>query len=275
MFVRPVTAAAVALCCVTPALRADEPPSLASQAEARAAASGSGAYVDPELGGDGRRTTGRFVKNLGRNVVGVFSRESLVPLLAGSAFTAAATRFDGGTQELLKGQAEGLGEFGASAGAFRTIAPVTAGLFAAGRASTDSRFRAASYDVAQATIVTGLYTGLLKAAVGRTRPDGSDTKSFPSGHTSNAFAWAAVASHHYGPKVGIPAYALAGFIGASRIERDKHHLSDVVAGATIGFIVGRTVVREDAEPVRRTRLSLVPMADAQGGGVGAGLSIQF
>jgi hypothetical protein len=71
-------------------------------------------------------------------------------------------------------------------------------------------------------------------------------------------------------------YALAGFIGASRIERHKHHLSDVVAGATIGFIVGRTVTREDGEPVRREkRFSVVPMSDAQGGGVGAGVSFQF
>lgn len=277
MALRPVTAVAVALCCAAPIVRASDVPTLSEQAAARVAAAPPSDYdFSPELGGDGRRTTGRFVKNLGRNVVGVFSRENLVPLLAGAALTGAASTFDTGTQDLIKGQAEELGEFGASAGTLRTIAPLALGLFVGGRASTDSRFRAATYDVAQATLVTGLYTGILKAAVGRPRPDRSDNKSFPSGHTSNAFAWASVASHHYGPKVGIPAYAFAGLIGASRIERDKHHLSDVVAGAALGLIVGRTVAREDGEPVgRRKKLSFVPMTDAQGGGVGAGVSYQF
>ncbi len=277
MCLRPVTAVAVVLCCAAPVVRASDAPSLSEQAQARVSAAEPGeSTLDPELGGDGRRTTGRFVKNFGRNVVGVFSRDSLLPLLAGSALTAAATTFDGGTQRLLQSKAEELGEFGQSAGTFRTVAPLTLGLFAAGRASTDSRFRAATYDIAQATLVTGLYTGILKTAAGRTRPDGSDTNSFPSGHTSNAFAWATVASHHYGPRVGIPAYALASFIGASRIERNKHHLSDVVAGATLGLIVGRTVAREDGEPARRQkRFSIVPMTDAQGGGVGAGVSYQF
>jgi len=42
---------------------------------------------------DGRRTTGRFLANLGRGVVGVVSRESLVPLLVGGAVTAAGLPF--------------------------------------------------------------------------------------------------------------------------------------------------------------------------------------
>jgi hypothetical protein len=85
-----------------------------------------------------------------------------------------------------------------------------------------------------------------------------------------------VAQHHYGAKVGVPAYATAALVGFSRIERDKHHLSDVVAGATLGLIVGRTVAREDGEPVRREkRVALVPMTDAQGGGLGAGVHIEF
>lgn len=277
MALRSVTAVAVVLISAAPVVRASDAPTLSEQAQAHVAAAQPGDYdFAPELGGDGRRTTGRFVKNLGRNVVGVFSRENLVPLLAGAALTGAATTFDSGTQRLVTGKVEDLGEIGASAGTLSTIAPLTVALFAGGRASGDSRFRAATYDIAQATLVTGLYTGILKTAVGRTRPDGSDNKSFPSGHTSNAFAWATVASHHYGPKVGIPAYAIAGLIGASRIESDKHHLSDVVAGAALGMIVGRTVAREDGEPVRRQKkLSFVPMADAHGGGVGAGVSFQF
>lgn len=231
----------------------------------------------PSLGdfGDGRRTLGRFLPNLGRNIVGVFSRDNLRPLVAGALLTAAATPFDTDAQRLVRSRAEEFGEVGQQAGALSTVAPLTLGLFAAGRAASGTRFRAATYDLAQATLVSGLYTEALKRAVGRERPDGSNSLSFPSGHTSNAFAWATVASRHYGPKVGLPAYAAAGLIGISRIERDKHHLSDVVAGAVLGTIVGKTVVRKDGEPEGGRRLALVPMTDANGTGLGAGVHFEF
>jgi membrane-associated phospholipid phosphatase len=47
----------------------------------------------------------------------------------------------------------------------------------------------------------------------------------------------------------VPAYAAAAAVGYSRIVRDKHYLSDVVAGATLGYIVGRTVVRVNSKPL--------------------------
>jgi membrane-associated phospholipid phosphatase len=276
MLRRPL-AAVVALCCAVPAARAAETPNLSEQAAARVeAAAPFDAPVPAELGGDGRRTVSRFVTNFGRNVKGVFSGQSLGPLAVGGALTGAAFALDTGARHVLRNRAEDLGQLGQSAGALRTVAPLTIGLFVAGRSTNDARFRVASYDIAQATLVTGLYTELLKRGVARVRPDGSDRRSFPSGHTSNAFAWATVANRHYGAKLGVPAYALAGFIGVSRVERNKHHLSDVAAGAALGLIVGRTVVREDGQPLRRDRrFSVVPMTDASGGGAGAGISIQF
>jgi len=276
MALRPLTGAFVALCCAAPAVRAADTPSLSEQAVAKAAHGTLDVPLPAELGGDGRRTVSRFVSNFGRNVKGVFSSQNLAPLAVGTVITGAALTLDNGARNVLRNRAEDLGQFGQSAGALRTVAPLTVGLFAAGRASRDSRFRAASYDIAQAALVTGLYTEVLKRGLGRGRPDGSDQRSFPSGHTSNAFAWATVASHHYGARVGIPAYALAGFIGASRIERNKHHLSDVAAGATLGLIIGRSVAREGNQPLRGDRrFAVVPMTDARGGGAGAGISIAF
>ena len=101
------------------------------------------------------------------------------------------------------------------------------------------RFHEGTYDIAQVFLVSAVYTGSLKYVTHRERPDGSDHLSFPSGHTSNAFAWATVANHHYGPKLGIPSFALATLIGVGRMEMNVHHLSDVVAGATLGYLVGR------------------------------------
>ena len=157
------------------------------------------------------------------------------------------------------------------------MASVTVGLFAAGRMTGSSAFRAATYDIAQAVIIDNVYTTLAKHAVNRTRPDGSDNLSFPSGHTSSAFAMATVAHHHFGPRVWIPAYLVAGGIGVSRIQSNKHNLSDVLAGAALGYIVGRTGgagergARWDARPA----CSLVPSTDARGTGVGAGSQHQW
>jgi membrane-associated phospholipid phosphatase len=108
-----------------------------------------------------------------------------------------------------------------------------------------------TYDMLDAAVVNFTYTEILKLSVGRERPNGQDNKSFPSGHTSNAFAMASVAQLHYGWKVGAPAYALAGLMGLSRIHQDKHWLSDVVAGAAVGYIAGRTVVRVNGRSLER------------------------
>ena len=43
----------------------------------------------------------------------------------------------------------------------------------------------------------------------------------------------------YGSKVGIPAYLMATLSGLSRIQDDKHYLSDVIFGATLGIAVGK------------------------------------
>jgi hypothetical protein len=46
--------------------------------------------------------------------------------------------------------------------------------------------------------------------------------------------------------------------------------------AALGLVVGRTVLREDGEPVRRERgLAILPMADPNGAGVGAGMHVEF
>jgi membrane-associated phospholipid phosphatase len=195
---------------------------------------------------DGRRTIREFPVNLGRAAVGVFSRENLVPAFVGLSATAGALTVDNAVRDAVSNPDSGVGQsLGTWAGAAASGA-LTAGLFAAGRFSHGVRFRAMTYDMADAVVVTLGYTSVLKVAVGRERPNGADNRSFPSGHAANAFAMAAVADRHYGWKVGLPAYGLAAVVGASRVRVDAHYLSDVVAGSTIGFIVGRTVVRANS-----------------------------
>ncbi|HEY6555268.1 MAG TPA: phosphatase PAP2 family protein, partial [Vicinamibacteria bacterium] len=225
---------------------------------------------------DGRRTLAAFPRNLGKSFVGVFSKDNLMPFVLGAAASGVGWRFDHTARTAFEGSAEKLGTTGATVGGIKVMAPLTLSLFAAGRFAPDGAFRAFSYDATQAVLVNGVYTEILKKAATRTRPDGSNRLSFPSGHTSSAFALATVAERHYGWKIGVPSYLAAGAIGFSRIERSKHYLSDVLAGATLGIITGRTVVRTNGEPEGRHRsFSLAPMTDPQGAGVGIGASVSW
>ena len=263
----------------TVALLAVSMPVLAGTSDELSLAPSWSALSDAPLpSGDGRRTMGRFGANLGRSMIGVFQTDSVKPLAIGVALAGTGSLLDGRTERFfqLRPRAPRLGSVGQTLGSAGVVVPVASMLFVAGRGSKDSRFRAATYDLMQATLVTQTYTTALKLSVRRTRPNGANDLSFPSGHTSNAFAWATVAHRHYGKKAGLIGYSAAGLIGISRMERDVHHLSDVVAGAALGYVVGRTVVRENGEPVAgKKSFTLVPMGDASGGGVGLGLSLSF
>lgn len=78
-------------------------------------------------------------------------------------------------------------------------------------------------------------TYALKAAISKTRPNGKDDESFPSGHTSVAFQGAAFIHARYGPKYAVPAYIAAAYVGWTRVASDNHYTEDVLAGAAIGI----------------------------------------
>lgn len=93
-----------------------------------------------------------------------------------------------------------------------------------------------SIQFVEALAASQVTTEVLKNIVHKQRPDGSDYKSFPSGHTTAAFMGASFIHKRYGLKYSIPAYIGAAFVGYSRVEADKHYVEDVVAGAAIGMI---------------------------------------
>ncbi len=75
---------------------------------------------------------------------------------------------------------------------------------------------------------------ILKYAIKEERPDKSNFHSFPSGHTSVAFANAMFLQRRFGWKLGVPAYVVATYVGWGRVFAKKHHWWDVVVGAAIG-----------------------------------------
>lgn len=83
---------------------------------------------------------------------------------------------------------------------------------------------------------------ILKRISHETRPDLSDSYSFPSGHTATAFASAELLRMEYkdaSPWIGIGGYAVAFATGYLRMYNNKHWLGDVVAGAGIGILSAR------------------------------------
>ncbi len=75
----------------------------------------------------------------------------------------------------------------------------------------------------------------LKKTISKTRPNGEDDESFPSGHSSVAFQGAAFIHKRYGLKFAVTAYLGASYVAWSRVESDNHFTVDVVAGAAIGI----------------------------------------
>lgn len=106
-----------------------------------------------------------------------------------------------------------------------------------------------------------------KAVIREQRPDNSDHNSFPSGHTSFAFASATTLHRRYGWEYGVPAYALATLTGTARVAARKHHWWDAVAGAAIGAGTGWFFT----DPFDN-KVQLVPWADSKGAGVLVGVT---
>ena len=136
--------------------------------------------------------------------------------------------------------------------------------YAIGRATSSPRAMSLGGDLIRAQLLSELMTTAVKQTVRRTRPEGSGF-SFPSGHTTVSFASATVLQRHFGWRIGIPAYAVASYVAASRVEMRRHYLSDVAFGAALGILAGRNVTVGPGH-----RFMLTPMMTP--GGAGAGVT---
>jgi len=101
----------------------------------------------------------------------------------------------------------------------------------------DSKSKRRSLTMVKASVFSGLSVFFLKRMINQQRPDKGDRNSYPSGHTSTAFAFASVISLEH-ESWSIPAYTLATLVGFSRMNDNVHYLHDVVMGAAIGMAYG-------------------------------------
>jgi membrane-associated phospholipid phosphatase len=127
--------------------------------------------------------------------------------------------------------------------------------YAAGRVFGDPALERSVFRIGAGVVAAGAAAGAIKLAVGRSRPyetpgdadvvrPFSGHTSFPSGHTTIAFALAAgidrVTAARWVPWVVYPA---AGIVGWSRLRDDQHWTSDVVAGALLGTWTAGKAIR--------------------------------
>lgn len=143
---------------------------------------------------------------------------------------------------------------------------VAAGLYVIGRTGDNAHVEDIGLHATESILLASLVTGGIKIVAGRARPEvdvnnprdfqlfrgiqGSAFQSFPSGHTSSAFAFATTISSELARwqpgtrwTVGPVMYTGAALVGISRMYNNKHWASDVIAGAAIGTFVGTKVVR--------------------------------
>jgi len=113
--------------------------------------------------------------------------------------------------------------------------------YAVGKGMGNRKFAMVGRDIVRAQFLSQGMVQVVKVAVQRPRPDGSDNMSFPSGHAASAFATAGVLNRHYGWKVGAPAYAIGSYVALARMAWNRHHATDVVMGAGFGIASARTV----------------------------------
>ncbi|WP_462267133.1 phosphatase PAP2 family protein [Mucilaginibacter sp.] len=97
--------------------------------------------------------------------------------------------------------------------------------------------RTLTYVMAQGMMGVVLYT--LKRSTHRLRPNGADRRSWPSGHTANAFSGAEFMAQELSGNSEIYSavgYAFATTTGIFRIYHQSHWFSDVITGAGLGIL---------------------------------------
>lgn len=111
-------------------------------------------------------------------------------------------------------------------------------------------------------------TTALKYTIREPRPTNghNERNSFPSGHSTTAFAFSGYVLEEHGWGWGIPALTVSSFVAASRINDNRHYLHDVLAGATIGLAYGIGISKVDKakreKGEKEAGLTIVPIFDS-------------
>lgn len=162
------------------------------------------------------------------------------------------------------------------------------GMYSIGLLADAPQLRRTGRLLLEAYLTGGLAVTITKFIVGRARPYNDlgngdirwfqaqdDYQSLPSGHTAVAFATATVLSGVIDRWWAyIPLYTGASAVGITRIYKDKHWLSDVILGATIGTYSGLSVLAADKRSAGNAKSSQTKLEFYPSPG-GLGLALKF
>lgn len=161
------------------------------------------------------------------------------------------------------------------------FAPAAAAVCASAFGVTDHRFvETFTAGVIGCGAMSAVVFGL-KYSVGEQRPDGTNYRSFPSGHTATAFAGAEMVRKELGNGWGALAYTTAATVGALRVYHERHWWWDTVAGAGIGVLcadLGYLVAPKIDEWLGlgpKTELAITPAVDPVSGTLCTRLTCSF
>jgi membrane-associated phospholipid phosphatase len=118
-------------------------------------------------------------------------------------------------------------------------------------------------------VATTLTTEVLKRVTKVERPDRTNDLSFPSGHAARAFSAASYVHRRHGWEYALPAYALATYVGYTRVQADRHRWGDIVGAAAVSTITTWLLV----EPKSKKKVAISPRFD--GDFVGVALTARF
>lgn len=189
------------------------------------------------------------LKGLVADVKNLPSRENLFWVGIGSGLALAVHPIDADVNRHLVGKelADKVFRPGEIIGETPTLLGAAATIYAVGRLKDEPKVSHVGMDLLRSLAIAEGLTQALKYTVRRERPDHSGHNSFPSGHSSGTFAFATALERHLGWRGAAPAYLLSSYVAASRLHENRHFLSDVVFGAAVGIIAGRTVTRHGRE----------------------------
>jgi membrane-associated phospholipid phosphatase len=181
-------------------------------------------------------------------VKGIASDDAFVALGGGAVLlltarhdaeiTADLSNFDHGSADLLVRVVEEIGNV-------KSIRPLAGVIFLGSLMTDDDYFQDAAFTSLEAVVMANILTSGLKSAFGRARPfqnqgalefsPFSGNTSFPSGHSTTAFAFITPWLLYY-PNAFTPGLLVLGAGTAfTRLLTDNHWFTDIVAGSAIGF----------------------------------------
>ncbi len=192
--------------------------------------------------------------------------------------------------EIRSGTTDDIADVGDTVGEFYSLLPAAGVTFVAGAATGDKNLQAASLETIQTLAITAGFVKALKYGTGRHRPNASpdtafefdvpsldgDNKSFVSGHAAYSFSVASVFASAYDDNAFVPpiAYGLASLSAMSRVNDDKHWLTDVLVGGALGVVIGKLVHHTSPfRPGPEQRVSVRPYH--RSGADGVQISLRF